>query len=153
MCFIGTALISQRKNSLYGQITLGDRFAKQHFSFQGPINLRVLWRVINVAIMLFLITGKTITALTGSDSIIMFDYRQALCDARGLFVAFYQSWIPLGSTGDQEHSMPHSIHSLLSCLSQSFVTKAKHLIAGAGIVGCAKPFMELLIKPLCNYIK
>lgn len=95
MCFNGTALISQRKNPLYGQIMLIDRFAKQCFSFQGPINLKVLLRVINVAIMLFLITGKTITALTGSDSLIIFDYRQALCNARRLFVAFYQSWIPV----------------------------------------------------------
>lgn len=101
-----TALISQKKNSFYGQIMHIDRFAKQCFSFQGPINHRVLLRVINVAIMLFLITCKTITALTGSDFIIMFDYRQALCDARGLFAAFYQSWIPLGSTGDQERAMP-----------------------------------------------
>lgn len=106
MYFIGTALISQRKNSLYGQIMLIDRFAKQCFSFQGPINLRLLLRVINVAIMLFLITGKTVTALTGSDSIIMFDYRQALCEAKRLFVAFYQSWIQLDSTGDQEQATP-----------------------------------------------
>lgn len=138
MCFIGTALISQRKNSLWGQIMLMDRFAKQCFSFQGPINFRVLLGVINVAIMLFLITGKTTTALTGSDSIITFDYRQALCNARGLFVAFYLSWIP-----PETKSTPCHIHSLLSCLPQSFVTKAKHSIAGAVIVGCAKPFMEL----------
>lgn len=56
-----------------------DRFTKQCFSFQGLINLRVLLRVINVAIMLFLITGKAITAQMGSDSIIIFDYKGVIC--------------------------------------------------------------------------
>lgn len=141
MCFIGTALISQRKNSLYGQIMLIDRFAKQCFSFQGPINLRLLLRVINVAIMLFLITGKTITALTGSDSIIMFDYKTGSVRGKAVICCLLSV---LDSTGF--HWRPRaghaSIHSLLSCLPQSFVTKAQHLIAGPVIAGCAKPFME-----------
>lgn len=55
--------------------------------------------------MLFLITGKTITALTGSDSIIMFDYRHAPT------VPMQRDYLLpsislLDSTGDPEHAMP-----------------------------------------------
>lgn len=55
--------------------------------------------------MLFLIIGKTITALTGSDSIIMFDYRHAttVLMHRGYLLP---SISLLDSTGDREHTMP-----------------------------------------------
>lgn len=55
--------------------------------------------------MLFLITGKTVTSLTGSVSIIMFDYRHA---PTVLMQSGYllPSISLLDSTGDQEHAMP-----------------------------------------------
>lgn len=55
--------------------------------------------------MLFLITGKTITALTGSDFIIMFDYRHVaiVLMQRGYL---FPSISLLDSTGDQEHAVP-----------------------------------------------
>lgn len=54
--------------------------------------------------MLLLITGKTITALTGSDSIIMFDYRHAPTVCKVDYLLACTSL--LDSTGDQEHTVP-----------------------------------------------
>lgn len=80
--------------------------------------------------MLFLITGKSITALTGSDFIIMFDYRHVsiVLMQRGYL---FPSISLLDSAGDQEHTV--STHGLQSYSPQSPVTKAQPLVRTSAI--------------------